>query len=80
MPVRLARGQRSDHPEASMVAIGRLAQRITGIHPASYAFGQGSPLHRFVDLDGKVLVLGAPPEGMALLNYAENLAWVPGKR
>lgn len=71
---------RSDHPEASMAAVGRLAQRITSVHPPSYAFGQGSPLQRFVELDGKVLLLGADPECAALLRYAENVAWVPGKR
>lgn len=71
---------RSDHPEASMVAVGRLAQRITSVHPASYAYGQGSPLQKCMELDGKVLLLGVPPECAAALRYAENLAWVPGKR
>lgn len=52
--------RRSDHPEASVAAVGHLADPLTQGHPRNYAFGPGSPLSRLVDSGGKVLLLGSP--------------------
>lgn len=66
--------QRSDHPEASMVAVGAQAAHLTQDHPLHYGYGLGSPLHRLIDLRGQVLMLGAPLDTLTLLHYAENRA------
>jgi aminoglycoside 3-N-acetyltransferase len=72
--------QRSVHPEASMVAIGRLARALTADHPQRDAYGPDSPLGRLVAAGGDVLMLGAPLETVTLLHHAEAIASAPGKR
>ncbi len=71
---------RSDHPDAGVVAIGRLAQWITAEHPFQYGYGEGSPFERFVEAQGRVLLIGAPLDTITLLHYAEHRANIPGKR
>ena len=71
---------RSDHPDAGVVAIGRLATWITADHPFQYGYGTGSPLERLVEANGRVLMIGAPLDTITLLHYAEHLAEIPGKR
>jgi len=71
---------RSNHPEASMVAVGALARWITENHPLQYPYGAGSPLAKLCEVGGKVLLLGAPLNTITLLHYAENMAKVPNKR
>ena len=70
---------RGSHPEASMVAVGRLASWLVDPHPSDDAYGLGSPLERLVQARGTVLMLGAPLGTMTLLHHAEALAQVPGK-
>ena len=53
---------RSDHPTASFAAWGPNAGAIVENHPLSDMFGDGSPLGRLYDLDGKILLLGAAYE------------------
>ncbi len=72
--------QRSVHPEASMVAIGRLAGALTADHQQRDAYGPDSPLGRLVAAGGDVLLLGAPLETLTLLHHAEAIAAPPGKR
>jgi len=70
---------RSDHPDASFAAVGRLAERITADHPLQYGYGPGSPMARLVEAEGRVLMLGSPIEKLSLLHYAEHMARVPEK-
>lgn len=72
--------RRSAHPDASMVAVGRLAAALTEPHRLGEALGKGSPLERFVENGGKVLLLGAPLDSVTVLHYAEAIADIPGKR
>lgn len=72
--------QRSGHPDASMVAIGKRAGRLVTPHPLDSAYGPGSPLERFLEDRGRVLMLGAPPDSLTVLHYAEAIAAIPGKR
>ncbi len=51
---------RSPHPQSSFAAIGTRAEELVGRHPLSFRFGPDSPLGRLRDLNGKVLMLGAP--------------------
>lgn len=72
--------RRSGHPDASMVAIGAGAEALTAEHPLESAYGPGSPLERFLERNGKVLLLGAPPDALTVLHYAEAIAPIPNKR
>jgi aminoglycoside 3-N-acetyltransferase len=65
---------RSQNPEASMVAVGDKASWITKDHPINYGYGLGSPLAKLVELQGQVLMLGAPLDRLTLLHHAENRA------
>lgn len=72
--------RRSAHPDAGVVAIGPLAQWLADPHPFQYGYGEGTPFARFVERQGKVLMLGAPLDTITLLHHAEHLARIPGKR
>lgn len=72
--------RRSAHPDASMVAVGPLAETLTEPHELGHAFGEGSPVERFVRLGGKALLLGAPLNSVTALHYAEAVADIPNKR
>jgi aminoglycoside 3-N-acetyltransferase len=71
---------RSDHPDAGVIAIGPLAERITADHPFHYGYGRGSPFEKVLQADGRVLMLGAPLDTITLLHYAEHEAQIPDKR
>lgn len=72
--------RRSAHPEANLVAVGARAEWLVDPHPLHYGYGPGTPLARFVEAGGQVLLLGAPLETVTLLHHAEHLAEVPDKR
>jgi aminoglycoside 3-N-acetyltransferase len=71
---------RSDHPDAGVVAIGRLAEWLTAEHPFQYGYGESTPFDRFVQAHGRVLMLGAPLDTITLLHHAEHKAEIPNKR
>ena len=68
---------RSGNPGASVAALGGRATWFTADHPLDYGYGPGSPLDKLVEADGRVLMLGAPPDTMTLLHYAEHLSNIP---
>lgn len=72
--------RRSAHPDASMAAIGPDADYLVSPHAMGSAYGPGSPLERFLELGGKVLSIGAGPDAVTALHYAEAVARIPGKR
>ena len=72
--------RRSQHPDSSFAAVGRLADALTRDHPLQYGMGEGSPLAKLCQHNGKVLLLGAPLSTLTLLHHAEYLADVPDKR
>jgi aminoglycoside 3-N-acetyltransferase len=71
---------RSVHPISSYTAWGAHAEELTRDHAFQYHHGPNSPLARFCDLAGKVLLLGDLFENITLLHHAEHLAVVPNKR
>ena len=71
---------RSEHPDAGVIANGRLAAWMTAEHPLQYGYGEGSPYQKIVDSGGKVLMIGAPLDTITLLHHAEHLANIPEKR
>jgi aminoglycoside N3'-acetyltransferase len=70
----------SDHPEGRFAARGHLAGAFLADVPWDDYYGPGSPLERLVLAGGKVLRLGADPDTVTLLHYAEYLAPVADKR
>ena len=69
----------NDHV-ARFVVWGRQARHLISSQPWNYAFGRDSALERFVELDGKVLLIGCDHDNVTLLHYAEHIADIPGKR
>lgn len=58
---------------------GRAAELLAG-QPWDDYYGPGSPLQKFCEWGGKVLRLGADPDTVTALHYAEYLAEMPSKR
>ncbi len=71
--------RRSAHPDASMVAVGPLAETLTEPHESGHALGEGSPVERFVRLGGKAR-RGCALNSVTALHYAEAVADIPNKR
>jgi aminoglycoside 3-N-acetyltransferase len=67
------------HP-ARFVAWGKQADDLFSFQPWNYAFGRGSALDRFVELDGKILLLGCDHDTVTFLHYVEHTADIPDKR
>ena len=59
---------------------GRRASDLISNQPRHYAFGRGSVLDRFVNLDGMILLLGCDHDNLTFLHYAEHVVDIPGKR
>ena len=69
----------NQHVTRFVVWGGRAGDLISN-QPWNYAFGRGSVLDRFVNLDGKILLLGCDHDNVTFLHYAEHIVDIPGKR
>lgn len=58
---------------------GTHASHLISSQPWKYAYGRGSALERFVQLNGRVLLLGSDHDAVTFLHYAEHILDVPGK-
>lgn len=67
------------HP-ARFAVRGRRACEFTADGPWDFAFGYGSALDRFVQADGRILLLGCDHDHVTFLHYAEHIVDVPHKR
>ncbi len=67
----------NDHPEGRFAARGRLAHDLLADLPWDDYYGPGSALDRFVAAGGRVLRLGAKPDTVSVLHFAEYCADVP---
>jgi aminoglycoside 3-N-acetyltransferase len=65
---------------ARFVVWGRQAAHLISPQPWNYAFGHGSLLDRFVNLDGKILLLGCDHDTVTFLHYVEHVVDVPDRR
>lgn len=72
--------QVNNHPDARFGARGKWTSHLLAEPPWNDYYGPRSILERFVDLNGKVLRLGADLDTVTLLHYAEYLAPVRTKR
>lgn len=70
---------RSDHPARSVCAWGKYAAYLTQNHDLSNIFGEGSPIGRLYELDGKVLLLGVGYDKNTSIHLADERADYPGK-
>lgn len=66
--------KRSAHPQVSMAAAGRHADRIVAEHDFAAGFGEQSPLRVLYDLDARVLLLGVGYDRCTALHLAEHRA------
>jgi aminoglycoside 3-N-acetyltransferase len=71
---------RSGHPEVSFAAWGARATEITDRHSLDYGLGEGSPLARIYDMDGRVLLLGVGHANNTSLHLAEYRATYSWKK
>jgi aminoglycoside 3-N-acetyltransferase len=65
---------------ARFVVWGGHAAYLISEQPWNYAFGRGSALDRFVQRDGKILLLGSDHDAVTFLHYAEHVVDIPDKR
>lgn len=70
---------RSDHPARSVAAKGKHAEYLTKDHDLSNIFGDGSPLGKLYELDGKVLLMGVGYDKNTSLHLADARAEYPSK-
>jgi aminoglycoside 3-N-acetyltransferase len=73
-------GSRVNNHPARFVVWGRHAEYLISEQPWDYAFGRASALERFVELDGKILLLACDHDNVTFLHYAEHIVDIPGKR
>jgi len=73
-------GTRVNEHVARFVFWGRHGEHLRAPQPWNYAFGAGSALERFVDLDGRILLLGCDHDTVTFLHYAEHIVDIPDKR
>lgn len=69
-----------DNPSGRFGARGRLAAVLLADAPWHDYYGPGSPLDRLCDRGGRILRIGADPETVTALHFAEYLADLPDKR
>jgi aminoglycoside 3-N-acetyltransferase len=68
---------RSNHPQASFSAWGKLAKEITKDHKVEETFSKGSPLEKVYQLNGKILLIGVHHSSNTSLHYAESISHLP---
>jgi aminoglycoside 3-N-acetyltransferase len=73
-------GSRVNQHVTRFVVRGKQAGYLVSGQPWNYALGAGSPLDRFLELDGKILLLGCDHDAVTFLHYAEHVVDIPDKR
>ena len=73
-------GSRVNNHVARFVAWGKEVDYLFSEQPWDYAFGRGSALERFTELDGKILLLGSDHDNVTYLHYPEHIGEFPNKR
>jgi aminoglycoside 3-N-acetyltransferase len=77
---RTWRGTRVNDHVTRFAVWGRQADYLISEQPWDYALGAGSALERFLELDGKILMLAADHDTVTFLHYIEHVADFPDKR
>ena len=69
-----------NHHVARFVFWGKQTQYLMSSQPWNYALGRHSALERFLNLDGKIVLLGSDHDAVTFLHYVEHVADFGGKR
>ena len=70
----------SSNPSGRFGARGANAEALLSDQPWNDYYGPGSPLQKLSEQNGRILRLGADPDTVTALHYAEYLARLPNKR
>jgi aminoglycoside N3'-acetyltransferase len=70
----------SANPSGRFGARGARAEALIADQPWNDYYGLGSPLQKLCEWGGRILRLGADPDTVTALHYAEYLARLPDKR
>lgn len=70
----------SENPGARIAAFGKNSDYYVSNHPLNYGYGPGSPLAKFYENNGKLLLLGSDLDQVTLLHYAEHVSPIEKKR
>ncbi|MDQ6611817.1 MAG: AAC(3) family N-acetyltransferase [Gemmatimonadota bacterium] len=62
------------------IAWGKQSAHLLSHEPWDFTYGAGSVLERFVELNGKVLLIGPDHDTVTLLHYVEHIAEIADKR
>jgi aminoglycoside 3-N-acetyltransferase len=73
---QLPQARRTSHPMQSVAVVGRYADDLAGRDTLS-AFDPGSVFERMLELDFKLLLLGADSRATSMFHYCEQRANVP---
>jgi aminoglycoside 3-N-acetyltransferase len=65
---------------ARFIARGAKAEYILSNQPLNYAYGKNSPLEKFLELNGKIVLLGSDHDAVTFLHYVEHVADFPNKK
>ncbi|ASF13684.1 aminoglycoside N(3)-acetyltransferase [Shewanella sp. FDAARGOS_354] len=64
---------RSFHPTKSIASVGLSAEVLSGHHECDYPFGKGSPYHKLLELNPKVIGIGVPMSYLSFVHIAEDM-------
>lgn len=62
------------------IAAGRDAEHLTANPPWDWTYGAGSVLEKFMNLGGKIVLLGSDHDAVTFLHHVEHAAAFPDKR
>src|SRR5262245_6886006 len=67
-------GSRVNNHPARFVVWGKQSDYLLSHQPWDFAFGRGSLFERFVELSGKILLLGSDHDAVTFLHYVEHVS------
>jgi aminoglycoside 3-N-acetyltransferase len=73
-------GSRVNDHVARFVAWGQGAAHLLSRQPWDFAFGHESALERFLEMEGRILLLGSDHDNVTFLHYTEHVVDIPDKR
>ena len=65
---------------ARFAAAGGRASTLLAEQPWNYPYGVDSPLERFMNLDGRILLVGSDHDEVTFLHHVEHVIDFPGKK
>ena len=68
-----------NHHPTRFIARGSAAAALLADGPRDCAFGHDSVLERFLERDGKILLLGSDHDNVTFLHYAEHVVEIPDR-